>query len=358
MDPIRTKFEAVCRRYSIPVLNVEAGTCDNPTISFAWNQNQSLCVEPSQRFLVASITKPVVGMLALQLAECGSFGLNDRVLEYLPMFDCAALRRITIRHLLTHTCGLPDMLPENQELRKQHAPLQAYLDATATCQPEFPAGTDCRYSSMGFAVLGAILERVSGDNLQQLITNHVFKPLRMTSSWLGLPVSDAALLMPTVEPCELPVWQSPDSDWNWNSLYWRTLGAPWGGLISTVADLGRYARMMLKNGTSDGHQILSRAGVQAATSHQTRWISGLPASISDVQRWGLGWRLNWPDHTASFGDFVSPSACGHWGATGTLIWIDPISQSYCVILTTQPYEHSAAAIRSISNIAAARLHIA
>ncbi|MBL8816712.1 MAG: beta-lactamase family protein [Planctomyces sp.] len=353
MDSIRLNLESVCRRYNLPVLDIEAGSCDEASISFAWSHGQTLKACPPRRFLVASITKPIVGMLAIQFAEHGCLGMNDRVLEYLPEFDCSTLRRITIRHLLTHTCGLPDMLPENQELRRQHAPLQAYVAATANCQPEFSAGVDCRYSSMGFAVLGAILERVSGKSLQVLVADHIFQPLQMTSSWLGLPESDATTLMPTIEPCELPVWQSQDSNWNWNSLYWRTLGAPWGGMISTVADLGMLARMMLRHGVSGENQVLSPVGIRLATSHQTRWISGLPASVADTQRWGLGWRLNWPDHPASFGDFVSPDAYGHWGATGTMIWIDPAEQTYCVILTTRPYEQSAAAIRSLSNIAAA-----
>ncbi|MCA9058157.1 MAG: beta-lactamase family protein, partial [Planctomycetaceae bacterium] len=73
------------------------------------------CDQPSplanRRYLVASITKPVVAMLTLQMAAEGLLSLTDRLESFLPAFDRAGLRRITIRNVLTHTSGLPDMLP-------------------------------------------------------------------------------------------------------------------------------------------------------------------------------------------------------------------------------------------------------
>jgi CubicO group peptidase (beta-lactamase class C family) len=149
----------------------------------------------------------------------------------------------------------------------------------------------------------------------------------------------------------LPVWQPADADWNWNSRYWRTLGAPWGGLISTASDLGRLARMLLQGGrTSDGRRILSNSAISAAMTNQTEPMTELPESVRRHQRWGLGWRLNWPHHAAAFGDLVPSDTVGHWGATGTLMWLSPAMRQYAVLLTTDPYEHSLLAIQKLSNI--------
>ncbi|APZ93941.1 serine hydrolase domain-containing protein [Fuerstiella marisgermanici] len=76
----------------------------------------------NRRYLIASITKPIVAMAALMLAAEGEFSLVDRIDSLLPMFRKAAFRRIKVRHLLTHTSGFPDMLPANTELRAAHAP--------------------------------------------------------------------------------------------------------------------------------------------------------------------------------------------------------------------------------------------
>ena len=308
---------------------------------------------PDRRYLIASITKPVVGMLAVQLAVDGLLALNEPVRDYVEGFHRGPLRNITIRHLMTHTSGLPDMLPNNVELRVQHATLAEFVGATTRVTPDFSPGNDCRYSSMGIAVLAIIIERLRGNSIHELVRQHTFEPLEMSSSWLGLPTDQATRLMPTVVPSELPPGQQVDSDWNWNSRYWRSLGAPWGGMISTAEDLGRFARCLLAEGRSpQGEVVFSSAAVCAATKNQTRHMAGLPESDRVHRPWGLGWRFNWPDHSTCFSDFLPSRAFGHWGATGTLIWIDPKSRRWCVILTNQPHEESQSVIQRMSNVIA------
>ena len=310
-----------------------------------------------RRYLIASITKPIVAMAAVQLAAEGGFALNDPVRDLLPGFNRGPLRQITVRHLLTHTSGLPDMLPQNKELRIAHASTQDFLNAVAEVIPDFAAGTNCQYSSMGFAVLAAIIESITkitcGDHLLQI----VFLPLGMNSSWLGLPSNLVDELLPTVLPCDLPIWQTAASDWGWNSRYWRTLGAAWGGMTSTAEDLGRLATCLLNNGESEVRglslpNIWNKHVICSCLANQTQHITGL-AEADRIQRgWGFGWRRNWLDHSATFSDFLPSEALGHWGATGTMMWIDPASARWCVILTTQPYEQSQSVIQRMSNVIA------
>lgn len=303
-----------------------------------------------RRYLIASITKPIVGMLAVQLASAGRLSLNEPVREFVGGFNRGPMRAITFRHLLTHTSGLPDMLLNNNELRARHASLAEFVSETARVTPEFPAGTSCRYSSMGFAVLAEVIEKITGTPLPELLQRELFEPLRMQDSWLGIPSGIFEELQPTLVPCELPIWQQQSPDWNWNSRYWRGLGAPWGGMTSTSNDLGRLAVCMLNQGTSPDHQsIIHPLVISTSTQNQTSHMSGL-AETDRLQRpWGLGWRFNWPDHATCYSDFVSSETYGHWGATGTLMWIDPKAQVWCVILTNQPYEESQTVIQRLSN---------
>ena len=323
-------------------------------------QQVSAAVLPDRRYLVASITKPIVGMSAVQLAAEGRLSLNDAVSHFVPGFHRGPLRQITIRHLLTHTSGLPDMLPNNTELRAAHASTNEFVRATATVTPDFAAGTACRYSSMGFAVLAEIIQSVTQSACAHHLKHHVFQPAEMNSTWLGLPVELSDELMPTVLPCELPVWQQQaDSTWNWNSCYWRTLGAPWGGLITTAEDLGRLATCLLNQFHSHGADsevaIWHRAAVRSSLTNQTQHFSELPEADRTQRAWGFGWRQNWLDHSASLSDFLPPSAIGHWGATGTKMWIDPDSSRWCVVLTTQPWEQSCRMIQRMSNLVASQM---
>lgn len=305
----------------------------------------------ARRYLIASITKPIVAMAGLKLAAEGAFSLVDRIGSLLPEFRKAAYRRVTVRHLLTHTSGFPDMLPDNAELRAAHAPLSEFLKRAAQTDLDFQTASDARYSSVGFLILSAIIESVTTIPLPKFLQDEFYTPLGMEDTWLGIPREQAPELMPTVLPSLLPDWQPDADDWGWNSAYWRTLGAPWGGMMSTAPDLGRFATMMLSDGCSSaGREILPSAVVRAAMSNQTQHIVTIPGSAALQRPWGFGWRWQWPDHQASFGDFLSPGAVGHWGATGTTIWIDPATERYAVILTTTPYEDSQSAIQRMSNV--------
>ena len=312
---------------------------------------------PDRRYLIASITKPIVAMTAVQLAAEGRLALNDAVRDHLPGFHRGPLRQITIRHLLTHTSGLPDMLPQNTELRAASATTQDFVNATAEVTPEFVAGTDCRYSSMGFAVLAAIIESITQSTCADHLLRNVLLPAEMNSTWLGLPSEAVDELLPTVLPCDLPIWQTANSAWSWNSRYWRTLGAAWGGMISSAEDLGRLATCLLNDGESESpglatNTIWNSAVVRACLSNQTRHIAGLSEADRVQRAWGFGWRQNWLDHSATFSDFLSADAIGHWGATGTMMWIEPETSRWCVILTTQPYEQSQCVIQRMSNVVA------
>lgn len=344
---MKNTLQRVASRTGLPNIDVCFGTpISQQSESLAEHQNASL----QARYLVASLTKPVVAMALIKLASDAEVTLTDRLGALLPSFHKSRFRRITLRHLLTHTSGFADMLPNNAELRAAHASLPEFLEHAANTELEFPTATDCRYSSIGFLLIGAIIEKLTNQPLGMFLRQQFFEPLEMTNTWLGLTDPQAETVLPTVLPNTLPNWQQSAADWGWNSRYWRMLGAPWGGLISTAQDLGNFCRMLLQEGAApNGQQLLPGAVVHAALQDQTKDIASQPNYTGLHRPWGLGWRMQWPAHMASFGDFVSPNTAGHWGATGTLIWIDPHKNNFAVILSTTPYEKSQSAIQCLSN---------
>src|ERR687893_491509 len=113
-------------------------------------------------FTVASITKPVVAMGVLLLVERGLLTLGDRVADHIPEFGGKGRYGIRVRHLLTHTSGLPDMLPHDRDLRRANTPLAQFLADICEVEPLFPPGRGVSYSSCGFVLLGEIVSRVTG----------------------------------------------------------------------------------------------------------------------------------------------------------------------------------------------------
>jgi len=309
-------------------------------------------------FLVASITKPVVATAAMILVERGTWALADRVCDVIPEFGGRGRYPITLRHLLTHTSGLPDMLPNNVELRAANAPLSEFVAETCRVQASFVPGCGVQYQSMGFALLGEMIARVSGRPCRDFLREEIFAPLGMAETELGAPDSWFDGEPPTAEriaEIRLPKQQDAGSNWHWNSRYWRSLGAPWGGLLTTPRDLARFARMMLNGGELDGVRILSPAGVRSATRNQLQPLRGLPEEDRRCRPWGLGWRLHWAAHSANFGDLLGPRTFGHWGATGTVLWIDPELDAFALILSTQPQEPHGRILSRLSNTIAAAI---
>jgi CubicO group peptidase (beta-lactamase class C family) len=314
-------------------------------------------VDAETIFLVASVTKPVTAAAIMMLVERGQLLVSDRVCDYLPEFANRGKEEVRIHHLLTHTSGLPDMLPENTELRQQHAPLVEFVRRTCELDLEFTPGTRIQYQSMGIALLGEIVARVSGQTLPDFLRQELFIPLRMQDTGLGAAGLDADRIAQVNVPEEMR-----GTDWGWNQPYWQNLGAPWGGLFTTVADYFRFCQLFLNGGSYDGVTIFSPATVAAMTTEQTRPIltAATPETRAGLvwgQTWGLGWTIvgnRVPDGgRAFFGDLSSPTTFGHGGATGTVVWIDPVQQVVCVIFTTEPAAIRNGLLARFSNLVAA-----
>jgi CubicO group peptidase (beta-lactamase class C family) len=302
-------------------------------------------------FLLASITKPVTCLAGMLLVERGLLGLADRVTRYVPDFAAHHKDDTLVFHLFTHTSGLPDMLANNLELRRQHAPLSKFVEATSRdVVPRFPPGTQVSYQSMGTLMLAEIIQRITGQPLAEFLKREIFTPLGMQSTSLGSGDLDPARLV-RVQIQEDHV----GTDFHWNSDYWRRLGSPWGGLFSTPDDFAVLCQLMLNGGRHGDKRVLSRAAVERMTTNRLDDLPDLPEPLRRTQPWGLGWKINRPSSPDGFGDLVSPRAYGHWGATGTMCWIDPDRHAFCLVFTSGELARSQWRLVRISNAVAAAI---
>lgn len=274
-------------------------------------------------FLVASVSKPIAATGIMVLVDRGALSLSDPVRKFLPCFSGGDRNRVTVRHLLTHTSGLPDMLPENIALRTRHAPLKDFVAAICRTSLLFTPGTQVQYQSTGILLAATIVECITGTPFRDFLRREIFIPLGMTQTSLGLGGRSPE----QVVMCKFnggDEWNSStNGDWGWNSVYWRDLGAPWAGIHSCAEDLARFMDDFLH----PSGRILKPATAATMIVNQT-------AGLND--RWGLGWMVN----PGTFGTACSPRTFGHYGVTGTIVWSDPETEVTCVLLTNKQVEHS------------------
>ncbi len=299
-------------------------------------------------FLLASITKPVVYMGALMLVERGLLNLSDQVTRYIPDFAAHHKEATLVAHLFTHTSGLPDMLENDKELRAAQAPLEKFIEgAIKNTVPLFSPGTNWSYQSMGTLVTAEIIQRITGQKIYDYIYRQIIEPLGLRSTRLGSTGLDAERLVRV----QTPDWQG--KDFGWNSKYWRELGAPWGTMFSTPEDFAVICQMVLNGGEVNGVRILSPATCKMMTTSRLDDFPELPESIRRTAPWGLGWKLNSPGTPSALCDLLGRDAFGHTGSTGNLLWMDPGTGGFCIILTTAERARAPWRLVHLSNAIAA-----
>ena len=270
-------------------------------------------------FDCASLTKVVATTTAImQLWEQGKFRMNDPVAKYLPEFGQNGKQDITIRELLVHYSGLaPDLDLTKKWEGKETAYRMAFEGA-----PERPPGAAFAYSDINFVVLGALVERISGEPLDEYAAKHIFGPLGMKETRFGSPHSREPRIAPTrVAPTE--------EDENHRLLRGvvhdptaRRMGGVAGhaGLFSTAGDLALFAQALLDGGRG----VLTPATIAKMTAPQQ------PVNGTAVR--GFGWDIDSPFST-NRGELLPVGGYGHTGFTGTSLWIDPATKTYILLLT-------------------------
>jgi CubicO group peptidase (beta-lactamase class C family) len=294
-------------------------------------------------FRIASMTKAITSLAAMQLVEQGRFGLDDPVEKYLPefaelkvfeSFDPAtgeyrlrpASKPPTVGHVLTHTSGLGypftsatwrDFKPRAGETYPFGGPLL------------FDPGERWHYGT-STDVVGRLVEVVSGQKLEDYFRQHIFAPLKMSDTSYNVPQDKAARLVAAQQRAGdrmdgAIVLQTPQPG--------LTIAAPigGGGLASTASDYGRFVRMLLNGGELDGARVLKAETVALMGQNHIGAVSvpalktALPRSadfsfIADGRdKWGLGFLITVDQVPGK----RSPGSLSWGGINNTYFWIDP-----------------------------------
>ena len=273
------------------------------------------------RFLLGSISKPICLTALMTLFDGGEFKLTDPLQKFIPKFKDDRRDEITIQHLLTHTSGLPDQLPNNNELRAKHASLAEFVEHAVRIAPQFPPGTKYQYSSMGILLATHVAEILSRSDILTLVDRAVFQPLKMNHSAQGVgrfKLEDMIRVQTEHAAPESGGGDPNAKEWDWNSPYWRKLGAPWGGTHASAPDLAKFLA-----------EFLNQTG--ACVKPDTARLMIANHNPPAITPRGLGFAVD-----SSLAKGSSEKSFGHTGSTGTIMWADPATQTICVILTSLP----------------------
>jgi CubicO group peptidase (beta-lactamase class C family) len=278
-------------------------------------------VDVDTLFDLASITELFVTTALLSLVEDGLLALDEPLATWLPGFGDGERRGVTLRRLMTHTSGLPALLPLWTDWPDRAARTRAILAAPLVRPP----GTGFEYSCVGCLLAGLLAERITGRGLAELVRERVCEPLGLT--WTGYrPPAD---LLPRIAATEYqPQWGRGLVRGQVHDACSWSLGGTGGnaGIFGTAGELARFGEMLRGDGSVDGRRVLGADTVAEMTRDQ------LPAGLDPGFRHGLGVRIADPQFMAVL---AADGAFGHTGFTGTCLVVDRARELVVVLLTNR-----------------------
>lgn len=303
-------------------------------------------------FQIMSMTKPVVALGAIMLAERGLLRLDDPVEQWIPSFGKLRVRDAdgslrppkkgaTIRQLMTHTAGFGGNDPEGlDDEGKRALELGAYVERLVEPPLIADPGERIAYSGLGYSTLGRIVELASGQRLETFLTEAIFRPLGMRDTHFFLPEADRART----------AWTYVRDGGRLVSLeanpyrVGARLANPAGGLYSTAGDMGRLMACLVRGGTMGKGRLLSPAGLAAATTLAT---GALTMDGNDGQGYGLGFAVI---RNATGGATLKPAGVfGHTGAFGTEFWGDR-KRGIAAVFMTQAFGNGESARKTFDTM--------
>lgn len=282
-------------------------------------------------FDLASLTKPIATAVAtLILVDRNQLDPNDRVGDYLPAFACHGKEEVRIKHLLTHTSGLPPYTNANKLKSEYGSPCpDKVIERICSLEAQSAPGEAFKYSCLGYITLAQIIQVVSGQDIATFSRANIFGPLGMKETRFTPPTAwqnriaateivEGELLRGTVHD---PLAQLMDG----------TSGN--AGLFSTASDLSIYCRMLLNQGTWKGRRVLSPAATNMLTTAQ---LHGRAYGFDVLSSY------SWIK-----GPFASEETFCHSGYTGTSLVCDPASKTYLIILTNRAHPNDEGTVRPV-----------
>jgi len=322
----------VCLRYNgIVVLNraIGHGWGNGPTDP---DDAEQVPVTTQTPFCVYSAAKAISTTVVHMLVERGSFALDDRVCDYLPEYTGYGKERTTIRHVLTHSAGVPFATGPRPDLRRMNDSDYARRKL-GELKPIHRPGLMHIYHGLTWGPLvREIASAATGRSIREILATEILDPLGFRWTNYGVADADVALVAPshvTGKPLPAPIAAGlkialggsmtqiiPFS----NSPMFLTSVVPSSSTVSTAGELSRFAEMLRRGGELDGVRVMRAQTLRAAAKPCRRLRPDVATGLAPM-RWGTGFMLG----SKRFGPFGrdAGAAFGHTGLTNIAIWADP-----------------------------------
>jgi CubicO group peptidase (beta-lactamase class C family) len=285
---------------------------------------------------LASLTKPLVtGLLCARLAESGTLTIDSSIGQYLPEFDRPDKNQITVRELLTHTSGLAAWRPLYILTNERDAALAAIANEPLEYRP----GTRVVYSDLGFIVLGFLLQKLTGQPVDQSARRDIFQPLGLSHTFFnparamrtGVAACESGNAYER-DMCERDPSRTRYDGWRqgviWGEVhdgnaYFLGGAAGHAGLFSTASETLRLANQFI-GGRSE---LLAEKTCRLFSQNMT-------AALNQAR--SFGWQLAATKESTA-GPALPPEAFGHTGFTGTSCWVDAYCERVFILLTNRTH---------------------
>lgn len=322
------------------------------------NRETKALMMPMDLFRIASMTKPIVSVAAMQLVEEGKLKLDDPVSKYIPEFKNAqvldqfkqedttyttvpAQQEITVRNLLTHTSGIGysftdkklGMIYQKHNIPDLATTEKIKLDSVMRELAKLPLGVQPGsrfFYGLSTDVLGRVLEVAAQKPLDSILIKKIFEPLEMTNTHFFLPPQKINRLSSMYsETKEGRLVRSPNTQGR-NSIDFASSGAKTylsggSGLVSNIDDYAKFLQMILNKGSYGGKTLLKPESIDTMTVNQ---IGNL--SLQNNNKFGLGFEIT---TEAGVENNAKPGKLSWGGAFNTTFWIDPERKATAILMT-------------------------
>jgi len=295
--------------------------------------DSNLLMESDTIFRIASQTKMFVSIAIQMLVEDGLLSVEDKVAKYIPQFDGAPYNEISIFHLLTHTSGLyhEGIIEDKHHISSwEHISRQNEIDgantdwiaAALSAGMRRNPGEEWQYSSIGYAILCAIVEKVTDTGSKEFIINRICKPLGMNATTFDPSLEELRNRVIFDEESEDEIKDLASGNKRENGV-WDVM--PGASLFSNTNDLLRFGLMLSQWGRLDGVRILGRKTVETLSTQRLFNVPNYCWGANDTDRkYGLG-----VDMRHIPGSLISPGTYFHEGAGHSVLIVDPVEEMVC-----------------------------
>jgi beta-lactamase class C len=284
---------------------------------------------PNVLFPIASISKVYTAAMIMRLVEMGELTLSSHVFLVLPKFVGEGREAVRLRHLLTHTSGLPYESPEMEQRLIQLVPMSALIEEAYTAPLQSTPGTTFNYADYNYLLAGHMAEVATGKPFAELIQNLVIEPMGLKNTYMPPPSSEHE----RIAKVKAVMAEGTDGAM-YNSAHALSLAHPAFGTVCTATDLVHFAQHFVPQGP----RIHKEITIKAMTTNQAGFAHGshvaLTGLAADVRPpWGLGFGLQTEVVPGLYTELGSFRTFGHGGASGCLLIIDPKINLIVAILT-------------------------